>query len=206
MKGIITMPMRNILWQLFDEKPRPEPLPEPAWLHPNGGAMRLQSERGAASVLVAPIPPLGDHVAVVLVAPNALSDVSCNGRPLSAGLWALRHADRLDVDGRSIWIAVETSVDETHYDPALHGADVYCLLTKKRLAVNDAIAICPGTPGKSCGAVYSLAAWRLAQKSTRPFKCPGCGYSPAKAVWQPETPQPNKTLEKLLEIIAQASL
>ena len=79
-------------------------------------------------------------------------------------------------------------------------------VTKKRLAANDAIAICPGTPGKSCGAIYSLAAWQLAQKSTRPFKCPGCGHSPTKATWQPSPPQPNKTLEKLFDIIAQASL
>lgn len=200
------MAMRNILWQLVDEKPRPEALPQPAWLHLQGETIRLQPDRGAAFVLVAPIPQLGEHIAVALVAPHALGDVSCNGRPLSAGLWPLRHADRLDVDGRSIWIAVETSVDEMRFDPATHGVDVHCFITKKRLAAGDEIAICPGTPGKSCGAIYALAAWRLAQKSTRPFKCPGCGYSPTKAVWQPQLPQPNKTLEKLLNIIAHASL
>jgi len=200
------MTARITLWQIRDEKPRPEPLAQPAWLLASDDTVRQQTERGEASVLVAPIPPLDAHVAVALVAPNSLSDVTCNGRPLSAGLWALRHADRLDVDGRSVWIAVETSVDETQYDAATHGADVHCFITKKRLVAGDEIAICPGTPGKTCGAIYALAAWRLALKSTRPFRCPGCGFSPTKAVWQPQLPQPNKTLEKLLDIIAHASL
>ena len=60
----------------------------------------LQSVRSADDVL-----------AVVLVPVWSSTRVSCNGSPLNAGLHVVRHGDRLDVSGRTYWVASQATVD-----------------------------------------------------------------------------------------------
>jgi hypothetical protein len=194
------MAIKHFVYQIVDGTPRPLPADAPLWLHVHEDIVELLAEQGAASAVVTPIPPLGEHVAALLVADDCPSDITRNGRPLSAGLWPLKHADRLEINGHALWIAVETAHDHDHYDPAVHGADVHCLYSKARLIPGDDIVVCP------CGAIYKLAAWQMAERAARRFKCPSCGYAPTAPRWQPTIPQPARTLDNLQALIANSSL
>ncbi|MBC8875232.1 MAG: hypothetical protein H8E44_37900 [Planctomycetes bacterium] len=151
-----------------------------------------------AGVAVTPIRPTDDAIAVALVTPAADHAVARNGIPLPVGLHPLRHADRLDVGDRTYWLSGQKGVEETEYDPDVHGEDVYCMLTKARLAPGQSIKICPGREGRECGVIYKSAAWDMFMESGTPTKCPNCGYHSGEAEWEPPQPKPRRTLDGLL--------
>lgn len=151
-----------------------------------------------AGVVVTPIRPADDAIAVALVKPAAGRVVARNGIPLSGGLHPLRHADRLDVGDRTYWLSGQKSVEETNYDPDVHGEDVYCMLTKARLAPGQRIKICPGRDGTECAVIYKAEAWDMFMESGTPTKCPNCGYRAGEAEWEPPRPKPRRTLDGLL--------
>ncbi len=155
-----------------------------------------------AGVVVTPIRPADDAIAVALVQPAPGQAVARNGIPLTGGLHPLRHADRLDVGDRTYWLSGQKSVEETAYDPSVHGEDVYCMLTKARLAPGQQIKICPGHEGKECAVIYKANAWDMFMESGTPTKCPNCGYQPGQAEWEPPQPKPRRTLDGLFPIEA----
>jgi hypothetical protein len=140
-------------------------------------------------------------VGVLLHSGRRTPPVCLNGVPLPAGLHVLRHADRVDVSPRSFWISTVTQVEETTYEPAVHGDDVYCFLTKARLSAGQTIKVCPGPPGTECGVVYTAAAWNLAMGAESSLKCPNCGYRPDQAKWHPPGPRNRKSLDDILHLI-----
>ena len=82
---------------------------------------------------IRPVVPRAAFIGVVMVPPELEERISLNGRPLWSGMHGLRHADRLDINGHEIWVAASASIEASAYDPAVHGEDVFCFLTKARL-------------------------------------------------------------------------
>lgn len=171
----------------------------PADVHSQIDGFDIETEAG---VVVTPIRSVDDAIAVVLVQPAPGRAVARNGIPLTGGLHPLRHADRLDVGDMTYWLSGQKSVEETAYDPNAHGEDVYCMLTKARLAPGQRIKICPGHEGKECAVIYKAEAWDMFMESGTPTKCPNCGYQPGQAEWQPPSPKPRRTLDGLFPIEA----
>jgi hypothetical protein len=136
------------------------------------------------SVLAVPIEPVDGGLGVLLV-PDGGAPVAINGVAVPPGLHLLRHADRLDVAGRLHWVSQRCEVEHVEYDPAVHGDNVYCYLTKARLRPGQAIRICPGLAGSPCGALYTAEAWEMAMQSQPPMPCASCGYHRTKAEWSP---------------------
>jgi len=143
----------------------------------------------AERLVIQPIQPRGLVSAVFLVPDRHAGEVSRNGIPLSAGMHTLSHADRLETAAQTYWISGQSAPEQTHYDPALHGADVFCFLTKARLEPGQAITICPGVPGRSCSAIYKSDAWAKAMRPGSPIKCARCGFHPDLQTWQPDLPE-----------------
>jgi hypothetical protein len=148
----------------------------------------------STGVLVAPIAPLAGAVGVLFHRNTTAGVVSRNGVPVGPGMHLLRHSDRLDVAGQRFWISVAPSVEIAAYDPAVHGVDVFCYLTKARLKPGQQIKICPGMPGQSCGAIYKAEAWEMAMQSEPPMPCASCGYHTRAAEWQPPKGKPHASL------------
>lgn len=190
------MSLTTFLWQTVDGEPRRVAASTPLWLGRDAGELASEPRDGA--VLLMAIQPLRQAVAAALV-PNAMSgEVSRDGIPLAAGLHELPHGARLEIDDATYWVSAESVPEETSYQPELHGRDVYCFYTKARLATGDAITICPGTPGKTCGVIYKRASWETALQAPRPFKCPNCKFDPKQAQWQPPRAERRKRLDDLL--------
>jgi hypothetical protein len=139
----------------------------------------------ADAALAAPIAASDGAIGVLLVRDETAESVSVNGIPVPSGLHLLRHADRLDVADRVYWVSAAPRVEEAAYDPAVHGPDVFCYLTKARLHPAQRIKICPGLPGQACGAIYKAEAWEMAMQSEPPMPCASCGYHTRRAEWQP---------------------
>jgi hypothetical protein len=196
------MSLKTYLWHLIDGQPQPVEAAAPLWLAGGDGGHRPSPERRDGAVMIAPIQPLRQAVAAALVPDAASGSIARDGIPLAAGLHALPHGARLELDGSTFWISSQSAHEETSYDPQHHGPDVFCFITKARLAAGDAITICPGTPGKTCGVIYKKAAWDMALQSPRPFRCPSCGYDPRRSQWQPPRPAPPATLDDLLAIVS----
>jgi hypothetical protein len=151
-------------------------------------------------VLVQPVDPTDGAIAVALVPKSLAHGVSHNGMPLASGLHPLKHADRLDVRRRDFWFSVEAVVEEVGYDPDVHGADVYCFLTKARLQPGQKIKICPGVPGTNCGVIYKSEAWDLAMLSDTPMNCANCGYKAGGTEWEPPQRKTKGSLDGLLAV------
>lgn len=145
-------------------------------------------------------PLRGGSGAVAMLLNRGRRAVAVNGVPVPSGMRLLWHADRLDVSGRTFWISAATSVEQGAYDPALHGDDVFCFLTKARLTAGQQITICPGVPGASCGVIYKAEAWEMAMHSANPMKCPNCGFRPGAAEWQPSQPRTRNSIDGLLRL------
>lgn len=144
-------------------------------------------------VTIQAIVPHDGGIAVVFVnAQSSAELVALNGSPVRNGLHLLRHADRLDLAGRSFWVSAESSLRRTQYAADHHGAEVRCGLTKARLREGQAIVICPGVPGTPCGVVYKAQAWDAVITANPQMKCTHCGYRPGQSTWQPPIPKPRK--------------
>lgn len=127
--------------------------------------------------------------AAALLVPYSAGSITRNGVPLPAGVHLVRHKDRLDYGGESYWVAVEHEVRVASYDPDVHGADVYCFVTKARLRAGEEIVVCPGRPGAACGVIYRKPAWDMAREANARFRCPRCGFDPGAGDWEPALPR-----------------
>jgi hypothetical protein len=134
-----------------------------------------------------------DGIAVLLVPPSGCAG-SCNGIPLGPGTHVIQHADRIDIDDLTFWVAASNAVEIVAYDPDVHGADVFCLLTKARLQPGADIVCCPG-----CGMIYRSAAWEMVLDADSKFRCPGCRFDPFAGEWEPTLPR-TSSLDRIIEL------
>jgi hypothetical protein len=150
------------------------------------------------SIGVRPSVPRAAFIGAVIVPPELDACVALNGTLLWSGIHGLRHADRLEINGHSIWIAAIRSVEPCAYDPAVHGADVFCILTKARLSPGESIVLCPGSGGEVCNVIYKKEAWEMAMQASSNLRCPNCKFRPDDADWQPPNRGPKKRIHELL--------
>jgi hypothetical protein len=137
-------------------------------------------------------------ILAVLLVPAALQGaVLAGGRRAGAGMHLLRHGDRIDFAGQTVWISADSQAKEVAYDPAAHGEDTYCTRTKARLKPGEPIVLCPGTPQVPCGLPYRLSAWELA------LQCPSCKFDPKAPAWSPPPPPHRSSLDVLLQLAHQ---
>jgi len=156
------------------------------------------ADQPTTSAQLIPVDADGGTVAAVLVPPGAEGIVFGGGVSLCCGLHLCGHTDQIDVDGQTFWVAASVSADVTTYDPAIHGDDAYCFVTKVRLQAGDEIVRCPGRPGVACGIIYRRAAWEMALDSDPKFRCPSCRFDPKEGAWKPSLPE-GSSLQRLLE-------
>ncbi len=198
--------MKCLLWHPAGERLSKHDLDRRLSLQANGnGEVVATEEHRDGSVTLMPIDSVRQVVAVVFVPNQAGGKVARNRIRLAPGLHELRHADRLDVHHDTFWISVESSAEETEYDPEQHPSDAFCFLTKARLNRGDLITICPGTPETTCGLLYKQEAWVMAHQSPTPFGCPNCGFTPARAAWAPPARRSRQSLNRLFQLAVQAS-
>jgi hypothetical protein len=163
----------------------------PFALSPSGVAP-IRDEDVNADVVLVPAATPGGVLAALLLRQGAAQPVRLNNVRPAPGLLELRHGDCVTVGGLTVWVAAGAPV-EANYDPAVHGAELYCARTSKRLAAGEPITICPGRPDRSCGLVYKSAAFPL-------LACP-CGFDPKSAEWRPTLlPKPTRSLDAILAI------
>jgi len=171
------------------------------------GAVRV-SEAGVESasgnetdwdaVLVLPLEATQGPVAAALV-PEALDGIATrHGLPLEAGLHLLRHADRIDLAGWTVWIAGDGPPVEEPYDEAVHGAGQHCGRTRARLNPGELVVRCPGTATAQCGMLYRADAWRLH------LPCHSCRHDPKRPAWRPPAPQPRSRIHELVRLLVGA--
>jgi hypothetical protein len=153
------------------------------------------------AVGIRPIVPRGAFIGVAIVPAELQATIAINGTPIGSGLHGLRHADRLDLNGHSIWIAASSSVEITAYDPAIDGDKNYCFITKAPLAAGQAIVRCPGFRGKACNVIYLRDAWERAMQTPTRLRCANCGFRPDEAEWQPPQHEPRRRLDDILATI-----
>ena len=121
--------------------------------------------------------------------------VLLTGVRLWPGMHVLRHADRVALDGQSVWFAVAAAPDEVLYDPEAHGDPVYCHRTKARLKAGDEMVICRGTSEADCGMMFTTAAWSAG------IPCHSCGALPGDPGWTPPPSERRGSLIELLELV-----
>lgn len=157
-----------------------------------------------SAVIIQIIVPRDGVVAVAFVTQTTTQRlVAVNNVVVAQGLHPLRHTDQLDIAQQRLWISAEFAPLRTPYDPASHGADVRCCLTKTKLRAGQDIVICPGVPGTRCGVVYKAQAWDAVIQQNPQMKCPNCGYRPHESAWQPPPTKPRKeVLDGLLQLAA----
>lgn len=171
----------------------------PVWLGSAGLVQAGYLEAPSNSVLLQP----ANHVGAVglLMFSCDSTHVLLNGLPIAVGAHAVRHGDRIDVGDQTFWVSVDSHAEEVGYDPAIHGDDVFCFLTKARIVAGQMIKICPGTPGTSCGVIYKSDAWDMAFRSDTPMKCPNCGNSSERGRWQPPEQKTKRSLDGIFQLI-----
>ena len=153
-----------------------------------------------AAMAIHPASSRGGLIGVALVPVELHRRASFNGVPLRSGACGLRHADRLEVYGHSLWIAANSSVEPTAYDPAIHGEGLVCFLTKAPLQKGESVVLCPGAPGKPCSVIYKQESWEMAMQSTTRLRCTNCNFRPDEAPWRPPVDHPSKRIDDLLAI------
>lgn len=158
--------------------------------------------RSGYAVVVQPVGAITTASAVVFVPDRWTGRVFRNGLPLPPGMHPLRHADQLVGDEQTYWVSAQAPPVHTQYDPATHGDDVRCVVTKARLAIGQEITICPGLPGVPCGTIYKAAAWEKIMRPGSPVKCSACGYRPELASWEPTAPTPREIDHDYLKYFA----
>ena len=168
----------------------------PVWFRDT--AHILNPQHLELAIGIRPIVPRAAFIGVVIVPPELDACVALNGTLLRSGINGLRHADRLEINGHSIWVAAVRSVEPCAYDAAVHGADVFCILTKARLSPGESIVLCPGSGGKACNVIYKKDAWDMAMQASSRLRCPNCQFRPDDADWQPPNREPKKRIHELL--------
>ena len=176
---------------------------QPAWLAESSPLTRAHPDESAVAIW--PIRPRATLIGVVVVPPDLELRIALNGSPLISGMHALRHADRLSNNGHEIWIAASAAIETALYDPAVHGEDVFCFLTKARLEVGEEIVRCPGFQGNTCNVIYKKASWDMAMQSASNMHCPNCGFRTGESDWQPPQHRPKKEINALLATITARS-
>ena len=134
-----------------------------------------------------------DAIAVLLV-PKGGGAISLNGIPLQRAAYVVQHADRIDVDGKTFWVAASSDIEIAHYDPAVHGDDIFCFVTKARLQPDEEIVLCPG-----CGIICRRAAWDMVLEADPKFRCPGCRFDPFAGDWVPTLPRVS-SIDRIMEL------
>ena len=137
----------------------------------------VEREDGILAVLV--VVPGGGATAP---SPSAVV-ARVNGAGAPAGMHLLRHADRIEVGRTVYWVSSAGIPREQAYDPAVHGEDVFCFLSKVRFAPGDALVACPGTPQRPCGMLISKRALEAG------LTCHACGWNPDAPAWRPTPPR-----------------
>lgn len=198
--------LRITVWQSGSDGAVPHAVTDTVELA-RGGGLRGADELDGAGVVLSPITPLLGAVAAMLVrdAPETTAWEACgpliNGTRPTAGLQLLRHADRLEWGGETYWVSAHAEVEDTVFDPAVHGEDQDCFLTKAPLTAGTRIKICPGVPGVLCGVIYKAEAWDLAMQPGNAIRCPNCGYGPDDATWQPPPAKARRNYDGILGLL-----
>ena len=159
------------------------------------GLVEASSNDPPAVAIVAATDNACEAVALV---PDALAGaVQLNGRLVEPGMHLLQHGEWMAVHEQRIWVSAARCAEETAYDPAVHGEEVYCFRTRARLQPGDEIAVCPGTAQHPCGMLYKLSAWQVG------LACPHCGFDPTQPAWQPPATNSNvkAKLDELLQLV-----
>jgi hypothetical protein len=145
--------------------------------------------------MLLPTKPARNTCGVALVPDASMGGVLLNGVRLRPGMHVLHHADRVALDGQTVWFAIAAAPDEVQYDPETHGEAVYCHRTKARLEVGDPIVICRGTPRADCGMIFTAAAWGAG------IPCHSCGALPEHPGWTPPPSESRGSLIELLDLV-----
>lgn len=171
----------------------------PLWV--SGDSSIPSAVRRGIEAGICPIAPRSGAIGAALVPDERDRAVLLNGVPLRPGLHLVQHADCLNLDVQTFWFAAVRTVDETTYDPAVHGAELFCELTKARLEPGEPIVLCPGSPEQPCRAVFRRPAWELAMQSETMRRCAHCGFRPDESDWTPNEPQPQRTFDEFYRAI-----
>lgn len=174
----------------------------PLWLGNTAPFVSASPRR--TSVSVRPILPRCEIIAVAFVPFDLEIYIFLNGVPLRAGFHGVRHGDQLDIHEHNIWFAAIRTVEACAYDPAEHGFDVFCTITKARLSPGESIVVCPGTDKVACQAIYRQDAWEMAMSATSALRCPMCRFRPDDAEWRPPAAQPKPPIRNLFRAIDHA--
>lgn len=157
------------------------------------------------AVGIHPIAPRAHFIGVAIVPVELHASVAINGTPVGSGMHGLRHADRLDLNGHSVWIAASLSVEPTAYDPAVHGEPKHCFISKMPLVAGQAIVLCPGRPGVPCNVIYAQESWEMVMQTQTQLRCANCRFHPDDAEWRPIEHQPRKRINDVLATIINES-
>lgn len=185
-------------------RPVRTPIKRAVQLSADGIAESMLTESQCPSdVIVLPIDPLEQAIGVTLVPEDMDGRVTRNGHLLQPGIHELRHTDRLEVNGQTLWVAENVTVRTVSFDPEKHatGPDTFCEITKGRIASGDKVVLCPGRPGAECTAVFKAKAWEMFLQSGASAACPQCGFRPNDADWEPPSPKERVSLDELFELI-----
>src|SRR2546427_9752921 len=168
----------------------PVALGEGLGLSPSGEITPLDSGVAAKDLplLILPAPDESGTCAVALVSEICDQPISRNGVSLSAGIHLLASKDRMNLGERTFWVSAFASPEETVYDPAVHGEDVFCFRTKARLTRGAAIVICP------CKMIYKASAWATG------VACHNCHFDPSQPAWEPPAPRERNSLDAFLAL------
>ena len=183
-----------------DDTPSPTRTRDAVWLRQAGldSAADLSPRPEPDFVMLLPTKPAGRTCGVALVPDACTGRVLLNGVQLRLGMHVLRHADRVALDGRTVWFAIAAAPDEVLFDPEIHGDPVYCHRTKARLKPGDEMVICRGMSKADCGMMFTAAAWSAG------IPCHSCGALPGDPGWTPPPSERTGSLVELLELLAEA--
>jgi hypothetical protein len=168
----------------------------PVWLTQSTPVPSAQPVKCAVGIRA--IVPRTPFIGAAIVPVELHASVAINGSPVGSGLHGLRHTDRVEVNGHSVWVAASLTVETTAYDPAVHGERMYCFISKMPLAAGQQVVVCPGAPGKPCNAIYAKDAWKRAMQTQTNLRCANCKFHPEDAEWTPTEPQSRKRIHELL--------
>ena len=183
-----------------DDTPSPTRTRDAVWLRRAGidTSADLSPRPEPDFVMLLPTRPTGSACGVALVPDACTGRVLLNGVRLRPGMHVLRHADRIALDGRAVWLSIAATPDEVLFDPQVHGDPVFCHRTKARLKEGDPMVICRGTPEVDCGMMFAAAAWGAG------LPCHSCGAQPGDPGWTPPLPERGGSLVELLQLAAEA--
>ena len=180
-----------------DNTPPPTRTRTAVWLSRKGleSAEDASSRPEPGSTMLLPTKPTGSTCGVALVPDASTGQVLLNGVRIGPGMHVLHHADRVALEGQTVWFAIAAAPDEVLYDPEIHGHPVYCHRTKARLEEGDPMVICHGTPKAECGMMFTAAGWNAG------IPCHSCGARPGDPGWTPPASERRGSLIELFELV-----